>query len=594
MIACPACGTALPDLAKFCLECGRPLDPVPTPGSSSRRVVTILFSDIVGSTELGEQLDPETLRDVLGSYFAAMRTVVERHGGVVEKFIGDAVMAVFGLAAIHEDDALRAVRAAIGMREALAELNVEFHSRRGISIATRTGIDTGEVMAGDASLRQTMVTGDTANTAARLEQAAAPGEILLGRSTWAVVRQAVTVEPAPPVAAKGKAAPVDAFRLINVGPISGQRGFRAPGLVGRAAELAELRSAFDTAATSERVLVRLVLGPAGVGKSRLVDELVAGLSGTARALHGVCLPYGDGITYWPIREILVSAARIDDRSTAAEGMRRLAELLAGATDRDTVVARLATAIGLGDLAFAQEEIFWAIRRTLEHLAGQGPLLVVLEDIHWAEPALLDLIVHLVEYAADVPLLLVLLARTEILERLPKATLDSSRWATIRLDGLDPGETVSLIEAIPGGAALPAELRTRILAAAEGNPLFLEEMVRMVVEAVGAAVAGPAGRPAADVTLPPTIHAVLAARVDQLPHDEREVAKRASIVGRTFESQAVAALGPAEVERGPHGEPARPRPARGRRQGRIRPGSARGLPVPPCPATRCGLRGPLEG
>jgi class 3 adenylate cyclase len=551
MLTCHACSTENPDLARFCMECGTPLDQAPAAAAGSRRVVTILFTDIVGSTELGERLDPETLRAVLTEYFATMKAAVERHGGTVEKFIGDAIMAVFGLAAIHEDDALRAARAAVAMREALVALNVELQGRRGISLTTRTGLFTGAVMAGDPALRQTMVTGDAVNTAARLEQAAGPGEILLGLSTWQLVRQAVTVEPVQPVAAKGKAEPIEAVRLISVADAGRQRASGTPALVGRDAELADLEAAFETVVTSRRPLVRFVVGPAGVGKSRLVEELVAHAGDRATVRRGHCLAYGDGITYWPIREILLAAAGIQDRDAPAEGIQRLADLVGGVPERDTIAARLATAIGLGNAAYAQEEIFWAIRRTIEQLAEAGPLVLILEDIHWAEPALLELIGHIVQHAADVPLLLVCPARPEALERLSLAVLESARSATIRLEGLEPAATASLIDAIPGGATIPAELRTRILATVEGNPLFLEEMVRMVVEASG----GPGGqtgnvrRPAADVVLPPTIQALLAARVDQLPGAQRDVAKRASVVGRKFEPPAVEALSAAEARPG---------------------------------------------
>jgi len=542
---CRACGAENPDRARFCLDCGIRLTEAQPAPVSSRRTVTILFTDIVGSTELGERLDPEALRPVLAEYFATMKASVERHAGTVEKFIGDAIMAVFGLGAIHEDDALRAVRAAAEMRDALAELNVDLLARRGISIATRTGLNTGEVVAGDPSLRQTMVTGDTVNTAARLEQAAGPGEILLGLPTWQLVRHAVTVERIPPLTAKGKAEPVSAVRLVSVRQHPDpQAASGTTPIVGRGSELDLMAGIFGATASGRVPALLMVLGPAGVGKSRLVAEFVASLADRATILHGRCLPYGEGVTYWPIREILHAAAGIQDRDRPAEGIARLRRVLRGVPDDSALAARLATAIGLSEASFTQEEIFWAVRRTVEHLAAAGPLVVVIDDIHWAEPVLLELIGHLVGHARGVPLLIVCPSRPEVLDRAPGELRDSPRVSTIRLEGLTPDATAGLINALPGGNAIPTKLRERILATVEGNPLFLEEMVRMVVE--DRAATDPLGPPidrADAVALPRTIQALLAARVDQLPSGERDVAQRASIVGREFEETAVVALTP---------------------------------------------------
>ena len=326
MPACPGCGVDNPERARFCLECGRSLAPGPSDARGSRRTVTILFSDIVGSTALGELLDPEAVHIVMSSYFDEMQAVIERHGGTVEKFIGDAIMAVFGLPVLHEDDALRAVRAAVGMNEALAALNARLERERGVTIAVRTGLNTGEVLAGDASARQTLVTGDAVNTAARLEQAAGAGEILLGATTWSLVRDTVTVEPRPAIPLKGKAEPVPAFLLRSVGT-GAVRPDRADGpLVGRDGELDRLRERFAAVVDRRRPAVVTVIGQAGVGKSRLVAEFVAGLGDRATVLKGRCLSYGDGITYWPIRGVLHAAAGIRDEDPPGEGLRKL-ELL---------------------------------------------------------------------------------------------------------------------------------------------------------------------------------------------------------------------------------------------------------------------------
>ncbi|HEY8847599.1 MAG TPA: adenylate/guanylate cyclase domain-containing protein, partial [Candidatus Limnocylindrales bacterium] len=304
MAACPACRVDNPDGARFCAECGAPLRPAAAV-REVRKVVTVLFADVTGSTVLGEQLDPETMRAIMGRYFTMMKAVIERHGGTVEKFIGDAVMAVFGIPVVHEDDALRAVRAAADIGTELAALNAELGASRGLAIQFRTGVNTGEVVAGDPATGQTLVTGDTVNTAARLEQAAPPGSVYLGGLTWSLVRDAVEVEPIEPIAAKGKALPLVAYRLVAVRP--GEAGRRrrldAP-LVGRERELARLEEAFRHAVADRAAGLVTLLGPAGVGKSRLVAEFLAGLAGEATVLRGHCLSYGEGITYWPIGEIV--------------------------------------------------------------------------------------------------------------------------------------------------------------------------------------------------------------------------------------------------------------------------------------------------
>jgi class 3 adenylate cyclase/tetratricopeptide (TPR) repeat protein len=498
----------------------------------------VLFSDLVGSTTLGERLDPEVVRGVLARYFTAMAGVIASHGGTVEKYVGDAIMAVFGLPTIHEDDALRAVRAALAMRDALASLNADLSTGHAITLATRTGIATGEVVAGSPSAGGgPLVTGDVVNTAARLEQAAAPGEILLAVSTWRMVRHAVHVAAVPPVVAKGKAAPVPAVRLL--GHAAGDAAAPAPAprgtpFVGRQAELGHVEASYAAAVAEGRPRLLLVTGPAGVGKSRLVAEALRRLTGRVMVLKGRCLSYGDGITWWPLRGILHAAAGIveDDDATAARA--RLSALVAGVRDRDVVAARLAAAIGLSPEPAPLEELHWAVRKTLEMLAEERPLAVLVEDIHWAEPALLDLLEHVVAHAGQ-PLLLVCTARPELRETAPGWQPDPMRTTALALEGLEPGVMEDLVDAVPGGPDLSPAMRQRAIATAEGNPLFLEELVRML-----AGEASPGGDV---VQLPPTIGALLAARLDSLPAAERDSAQRASVIGRAFEIDAVTALTP---------------------------------------------------
>ncbi len=543
-LRCPSCATDSPAGTKFCPECGARLD-AGRPGSQEvRRTVTVLFSDVTGSTALGERLDPESLRSIMNRYFGAMKVVIERHGGTVEKYIGDAIMAVFGLPTVHEDDALRAVRAASEMGFALTALNAELAHDRGMTITTRTGITTGEVVAGDAA-HGTLITGDTVNTAARLEQAAPPGQILLGRPTWQLVRDAVEVEPLEPMAAKGKAAPLAAFRLISIDPGADAHTRRLDGpMVGRARELGRLEQAFRQTVADRSCQLFTLLGSAGVGKSRLTGEFITGVGVEATVLKGRCLPYGEGITYWPLGEVVRAASGIDERDAPEVAVARLAGLLEGEQDEEVLTRRVAVAIGLELAAATQEEIFWATRRLFERLARTRPLVVVFEDIHWAEATFLDLIEHVADLSRDAPLLLLCPARPELLDRRPTWGGGKLNATTILLEPLPAEATRELIDQLPGGEALPSALRSRILDAAEGNPLYLEEMLAMLVDDglvnqtdgawVGAAEV-------AEVRVPPTIQALLAARLDQLDPEERAVAERASVVGRVFEQAAVIEL-----------------------------------------------------
>ena len=371
--ACATCGHELTPGAKFCPNCGAPVAAAAA-SRETRKTVTVLFADVTGSTALGEQLDPESLRALMSRYFADMKAIIEGHGGHVEKFIGDAVMAVFGIPTVHEDDALRAVRAAAEIRDRLAELNAELTASRGLAIRFRTGVNTGEVVAGDPATGQTLVTGDTVNTAARLEQAAPPGEILLGKLTYNLVRDAVEVEPVEPIAAKGKAEPVPAYRLVSVAAAASGHARRldAP-LVGRERELSRLEQAFAQSVADGSCQLFTLLGTAGVGKSRLVAEFTASVEPEARVLRGRCLSYGEGITYWPIGEIVRSAAGIDEADTADAARNKIRSLLEGERDADILAARVAAAIGLSAEPAPQEELFWAIRKLFERLAGQRPL-----------------------------------------------------------------------------------------------------------------------------------------------------------------------------------------------------------------------------
>jgi predicted ATPase/class 3 adenylate cyclase len=509
--------------------------------STARKTVTVLFCDVTGSTALGEELDPESLREVIQRYFAEMQTVIERHGGTVEKFIGDAVMAVFGVPQVHEDDALRAVRAAIEMQAVLTTLEDEFEQGWGTHIQARIGVNTGEVVAAGPASGQSFVSGDAVNVAARLEQAAEPGEILLGEPTYRLVRAAVIAEPTEPLDLKGKAEPVPAYRLVVVeaGAEILPRRFDSP-LVGREREVAAIREAFDDAVATAACRMVTVLGHAGVGKSRLTVEVVASLGERARVLRGRCLPYGEGITFWPVAEIVQQAAGLEDISSPEEALAKIAALLP--EGEDAVVAdRLAALLGVGGSAGAIQESFWAIRRLLESLATDRPLLVVFDDIQWGEPTFLDMIQYLATFATGRPMLVLCLARPELLE----TRADWGEVGTvIRLEALGPEESERMVANLLGEWSGPEEVGRQIVEGAGGNPLFIEETLRMLVDE--GALAREDGRWVSHAGLsqagtPDTVQAVIAARLDRLDPAERDVLQRASVIGEVFWWGAVSEL-----------------------------------------------------
>jgi class 3 adenylate cyclase/tetratricopeptide (TPR) repeat protein len=546
MVTCPACGHASPDGFRFCGNCGSPLAHDAAAGRQVRKTITVVFCDLAGSTALGERLDPESLQRVMTQYFRRMREVLERHQGTVEKFIGDAVVGVFGVPLLHEDDALRAVRAAVELRAALAELNKELERDWGVTLQLRTGVNTGEVVSGSAAADSALVLGDAVNVAARLEQAAAPAEVLIGQTTWQLVRDAVTAEPVAPLALKGKAAQVAAWRLLGVTPdIPGHARRRDVPLVGREPQRRLLLDAFDRVVAERACRLVTVLGAAGVGKSRLVDEALASIGERATILSGRCLSYGEGITYWPVAEVIRQAAGIarDDSLPAAQG--KLAALLAGREQAERIASRIAGLVGFTEAAGGgSQETFWAVRKLFEHLASRRPLVVALDDLHWAEPTLLDLVEYVGNFARNAPMLLVGLARTEFLE----SRLDWGRSvpgaATILLEPLSSAESGRLVEQLLGMVRLDEHAGTQIAALAGGNPLFIEELVAKLLDDGLLRRDGNWKLSSAQldrVGVPATIQVLLAARLEQLPPGERAVLERASVVGRSFSWAAVAAL-----------------------------------------------------
>jgi class 3 adenylate cyclase/tetratricopeptide (TPR) repeat protein len=521
MLICPACGEENPPRFRLCGFCGTPLQAAPS--AEVRKTVTILFSDVAGSTAMGEKLDPESLREVMGRYFAVMSAAIERHGGTVEKFIGDAVMAVFGLPQAHEDDALRAVRAALDMRTGLDALNEDLERRYGVTMANRTGVNTGEVVTDEAAGNQRLATGDAVNVAARLEQAAPAMETLLGALTHALVRDAVEVEAVEPLELKGKSERVPAYRLLGLA--SRERAAATP-LIGRADELGALRAAAAAAGADGSGRLVTVVGEAGVGKSRLLREFTDGREGSATVIRGRCLPYGEGITFWPIAEAVRAAAGITDADPIAAAREKVLRLAGGDAE---VAERVESAIGLVPAVFAVEETFLGVRRLFEILAADGSLVVVLDDVHWAEPTLLELVADVVE-RVDRPCLVVATARPEYLDR-EDAVPDGPRAARIMLERLGADAAAAMAEQLLGEARVDPATVARIVTASDGNPLFVEQMAAMLDEHV----------PGTELDVPPTILALLAARLDRLAQPERAVLEPAAVAGLTFPRAAVTEL-----------------------------------------------------
>ena len=510
---CDRCGEPNLEAARFCSACGAALPDHTHEGLEVRKTVTILFCDVVGSTSLGEATDPETTRHVMARYAQEMAEVVAEHGGTVERFRGDEVMAVFGIPTVHEDDALRAVRAAAEMQRRLARLNAHLRERWGVELACRIGINTGEVVAGDPGTGETFVTGDAVNLAKRLEQAAEPGSILIGTATYPLVKDAVKVGPRERFTAKGKTEPIGRMLLEDVDATAAgyARRLDAP-LVGRLDELERLRALVDEAFTHGRCRVVLLLGPAGIGKSRLVRELASELVDVADVATGRCLPYGTGITYWPLVQLVADLGGIDEASA----------ILGGSEDGELALERLRAATGAVDRGAPSTEVFWAVRRLLERMSERRPLVVALEDLHWAEPTMLDLVEYVAAFAKG-PLVLLCIARPELLEKRP-----SLAAATLELDQLADEEVAELVEAL---GIEDAHLRRRITSTSEGNPLFAEQLAAMIADS----------ERAAEIELPGSIHALLAARIDSLEPAERRILERASVVGRQFWHRAVAGL-----------------------------------------------------
>jgi predicted ATPase/DNA-binding SARP family transcriptional activator len=475
-----------------------------------RRLVSVVFAELAGSAALGERLDPESLHDVLARYAESCAEVLERHGGTVERFAGDAVVAIFGFPETHEDDAWRAVCAAAEVRGAVGDLGLE----------VKVGVNSGEVFVGVGSRRETFASGDALNVAAGLARAAADGEILLGEQTRRLVGDAVVSEALEPVAVEGRSSPVAASRLLELRPELALLRPPTTPFVDRERELPELAQEFRRAASDRACRLCTVLGAPGIGKSRIVRELLEALSGAATIAVGRCLSYGEGITYRPLVEIVRGLCGGEPREC-------ISDVLRGVADADLVAERVLGAIGQGEPG-GREETFWAVRRLFETVARAEPLVVVVEDVHWAQPTLLDLLEYLVGFSSGSPILLVCLARPELLETRPEWATPQDDRSLVVLDPLPEHDARDLVASL--GASLDDRSRARIVETGEGNPLFLEQLVAVQADAEAE-------------TLPPTVQAVLAARIDRLEPGERSALQLASVEGRSFHRGVLAELLP---------------------------------------------------
>lgn len=578
---CAVCGAGNPPDAHFCLRCGAPLRAEQAP---ERRVVSVLFADLVGSTALGQRLDPETMRRLVGEYFAAMREELQKHGGTVEKFIGDAVMAVFGVPAAHEDDPERAVRAALAMQHRMGALNAAL----GADLRIRIGISTGEVVA-DPRAREGgefMVTGDAVNLAARLQQRAPADGIVVDDRTYRATRLVLHYVPLPP-AGGGDVAARARWQVTGVARRSAGKGLRAP-LVGRDDEMEFLLALYRRVVDGRRHHLVTIIGSAGVGKARLVEEVLAALRDSAEPPHvlrGRCPAYGEGLTYWPLAEMLKRESGIKDSdppATAAAKLRaRVAHFcttLLGADESARIAVDLATILGVEETQDAEglqaerrrprkpaavglaagarevrqggdrpagDVLLRAFRSFLLARAQQHPLVVIFEDLHWAEESLLDLVEHLALRGIEAPVLTLCLARPELLERHPDWGGRIRNYTALSLPPLPQQEGRRLIGALLQGEVVPPGVRDAIVAKAEGNPLFIEEILWMLIGG-GSLVRGERGwrlaSPSVEIRIPDTIHSILAARLDLLPPLERRVTQDAAVIGRVFWLGALLATG----------------------------------------------------
>jgi class 3 adenylate cyclase/tetratricopeptide (TPR) repeat protein len=550
---CPTCRTDNPAESKFCSECGTDLrkslqanQPGGSPPEEERRLTTILFADLAGFTSMSEGMDPEAVKALAAHCAVVMSEEVRRFGGVVSTVLGDAVMALFGAPVAHEDDPERAVRAAVSMRDRIASVQgapkqLELH----------VGINTGETIAGmigPEEARDYTAMGDTTNTAARLMAAAPAGSVYVGEKTFLSTQDAVTYGEIGPVVAKGKSLSVRAWEVLGLSPVPSTRSLGTTPLVGREMELRALRELWNGVVRERSPAIGLVLAPPGFGKSRLLREFTAGLHGARRVRTGRCLSYGEGITYWPVVEILKEAIGIlhgDDTATVSKKIARFLDAFSSAdsdqrqTLRSCLNTLIATRSADMEAEITQGELHWGIRRILELLADEGPIALVVEDVHWAEPTLLELLDHVVR-AAGGPILLLATARPEIEDSWPGGLTEGAGRRTIRLPALTEHESDQVLASLMPGSHLIEGSVADVLRRAAGVPLFLEETVRMLADMGAPDSSGLApGDGAQSMPVPSSLQGLIGSRLDLLPAKDKLLAQFASVVGSTFWAGAIA-------------------------------------------------------
>jgi class 3 adenylate cyclase/tetratricopeptide (TPR) repeat protein len=563
-VACAACGHANPPNAKFCAECGASQGgalaadaagagrPAPV---AERRLVSVLFADLVGFTSRSEDADPEETRELLSRYFTATRETVERYGGVVEKFIGDAVMAIWGAPTAYEDDAERAVRCALELLEVVGALQ-----ESGERLQLRAGVLTGEAAVTIGASGEGMVAGDLVNTASRLEAAAVAGSVLVGEQTYHATRGAIAYEEAGEHDLKGKALPVRAWRALRV--VGGRRGAGRSGeieppFVGRETELRQLKELLDTVSREQKAWLVSVVGQPGIGKTRLIWELEKYVDGLVQRVfwhHGRSPAYGEGLTFWALGEMVRQRARIAEGDNAATTVSRLggmlAEFVPDEAERAWIEPRLTALLGVGEEAVGERpELFAAWRRLFERISEQDTAVLVFEDLQWADAGMVDFVEALLEWSRNRPILVVTIARPEILDRHPGWGAGSWNATSMHLEPLSREAMVQLMAGIAPG--LPPQVVGRVLDRAEGIPLYAVETVRMLLDSGRLArsgerleIAGEFG----ELEVPASLHALVAARLDGLDPTDRSLLQDASVLGQTFALPALAALsGVAQTE-----------------------------------------------
>jgi class 3 adenylate cyclase/tetratricopeptide (TPR) repeat protein len=551
MLVCASCGSENPQGARFCNACGAPLAPA-GPARKERKFATALFADLVGSTSLAEQEDPEVVQSVVGRAFDRLAEEIGRYEGLLEKFMGDAVLAVFGVPRAHEDDAERAVRAGLEMQAVLSELNRAFAAEGKPTLAMRIGLEAGEVLVDverASGPRDRMLTGDAVNTAARLQTSAEPGQVVVGPAVYAGTKDVIEYQEMEALMLKGKAEPVLAWRALRIkARTRGERprlGLEAR-LVGRDEELAVLKQTLRRVETEGRPVLVTVVGPAGVGKSRLVaglERYVEGLPQTVYWRRGRCLAYGN-TSYSAFADAIKAQCEIFEDDGAEVAAKKADAAVRELFGDDGVAPQIRALVGAGDTrGVSREDLFEAWRRFLERMAARYPLALVLDDIHWADDGLLDFVEHVADWAQG-PIMVLGTARAELFETRPTWGGGKRNAASLYLDPLSEAEGEAMLDDLVPGRISP-ELRHTIVERSEGNPLYVEEIVRKLIDdgvlRATEASRWEVARPIGEVELPRSVQGLIAARLDGLPDDEKQALQDASVVGRVFWVGAVAEL-----------------------------------------------------